>query len=173
MSAKPEAIRSLATDRIWIAQAARNLANKDLAQDAVQDVALIALRSLPDDHPEPRKWIGLVLKRQCWQLNRREGSEASLLYETMASSGDGHVNVIESEPAGRCDDPEHVAQAREQLHEIGEAMELLKHDEAQALFEQMEGYGYRDICDMHGWTFRKVDRCLTEGRARLRELVAA
>jgi DNA-directed RNA polymerase specialized sigma24 family protein len=32
------------------------------------------------------------------------------------------------------------------------------------------GYSYREITEMTGWTFTKVNRCSAEGRARLREL---
>ena len=33
---------------------------------------------------------------------------------------------------------------------------------------QAQGYSYAEICERCGWTYTKVNRCLAEGRARLR-----
>jgi hypothetical protein len=35
-----------------------------------------------------------------------------------------------------------------------------------------EGYTYKEICEITGWTYTKVNRCLTEGRRTLRERAA-
>jgi DNA-directed RNA polymerase specialized sigma24 family protein len=34
------------------------------------------------------------------------------------------------------------------------------------------GYTYREICELTGWSYTKVNRCLAEGRERLREMAA-
>ena len=34
------------------------------------------------------------------------------------------------------------------------------------------GFSYREIMARQGWTYTKVNRCLSEGRAALRELAA-
>ena len=49
----------------------------------------------------------------------------------------------------------------------------LKRDEARALAARMLGYSYREIADGFGWSYTKTNRCVTEGRARLRALLAA
>jgi DNA-directed RNA polymerase specialized sigma24 family protein len=37
---------------------------------------------------------------------------------------------------------------------------------------QAEGYSYAEIQAITGWSYTKVNRCLAEGRARLRALGA-
>jgi DNA-directed RNA polymerase specialized sigma24 family protein len=46
----------------------------------------------------------------------------------------------------------------------------LKPQERLALFLQGQGYSYAEIQRLCGWTYTKVNRCLAEGRERLREL---
>lgn len=43
-------------------------------------------------------------------------------------------------------------------------------DQRTALVEQALGYSYHEIGARHSWTYTKVNRCVTEGRARLRRL---
>ncbi len=35
-----------------------------------------------------------------------------------------------------------------------------------------EGYSYKEICEITGWTYTKVNRCLTEGKAAFLARVA-
>jgi DNA-directed RNA polymerase specialized sigma24 family protein len=44
----------------------------------------------------------------------------------------------------------------------------LKANERIAIVLQAEGYSYAEICEMLGWSYTKVNRCLAEGRAKLR-----
>jgi DNA-directed RNA polymerase specialized sigma24 family protein len=39
--------------------------------------------------------------------------------------------------------------------------------------QQAAGFSYDEIAARHGWTFTKVNRCVTEGREALRELMPA
>jgi DNA-directed RNA polymerase specialized sigma24 family protein len=41
-----------------------------------------------------------------------------------------------------------------------------------ALQLKAEGYSYREICQLTGWTLTKVNRCLTEGRRALAQRLA-
>ena len=45
----------------------------------------------------------------------------------------------------------------------------LKPDERTALALQAAGYSYAEIAAAKGWTYTKVNRCIAEGRAALRE----
>jgi RNA polymerase sigma factor (sigma-70 family) len=67
--------------------------------------------------------------------------------------------------------------AREEDHDalidMRDAMPALKPDERIALLSQMLGYSYDEIGHANGWTYTKVNRCLTEGRRALRKAVAA
>lgn len=52
------------------------------------------------------------------------------------------------------------------------SLHRLKPDERRALVLRGEGYSYAEICELTHWTHTKVNRCLAEGRARLRQLGA-
>ena len=43
-------------------------------------------------------------------------------------------------------------------------MRRLKPQEVRCLLLKAEGYSYNEICRITGWTYTKVNRCLTEGR---------
>jgi DNA-directed RNA polymerase specialized sigma24 family protein len=47
----------------------------------------------------------------------------------------------------------------------------LKPDERTALGLLGLGYSYEEISALRGWSYTKVNRCVSEGRARLREAV--
>jgi hypothetical protein len=60
----------------------------------------------------------------------------------------------------------------ERLRQGAEALHRLKPQEARALRLKAEGYTYKEICRITGWTYTKVNRCLTEGRQALRHRAA-
>jgi hypothetical protein len=48
---------------------------------------------------------------------------------------------------------------------------LISRENAQAKFTRFptngpQGHSYQEICELTGWTYTKVNRCLTEGRKR-------
>ena len=49
-------------------------------------------------------------------------------------------------------------------------MRRLKRDEARALMLKAEGLSYNEIGERLGWTYTKVNRCITEGRRRFLHL---
>ena len=53
-----------------------------------------------------------------------------------------------------------------------EALKQLKPQEIRALVLSAEGYSYKQIQEITGWTYTKVNRCLTEGRKAFLERVA-
>ena len=53
------------------------------------------------------------------------------------------------------------------LRQGAEALGQLKPQEIRALGFRAEGYSYREICEITGWTWTKVNRCLTERRHAL------
>ncbi len=68
--------------------------------------------------------------------------------------------------------PAERAERRERALARARVLQRLKPDERRALVLRAEGYSYAEICEMNGWTYTKVNRCLAEGRARLRQLGA-
>jgi DNA-directed RNA polymerase specialized sigma24 family protein len=83
---------------------------------------------------------------------------AGLAPERFAGDPLAAVEAPAPDPAARY---ERVAVARH-------ALARLKANERLAIVLQAQGYSYAEICDACGWTYTKVNRCLAEGRARLR-----
>lgn len=69
------------------------------------------------------------------------------------------------------DSPAELAEREEDLDLAREALAALKPQERQALMLQAEGHSYDEIADRLAWTRTRVNRNLTEGRARLRDQV--
>ena len=131
----------------------------DDADDAFARATLILLEKAPP-HPEPRlaAWMHLVTKREALAVRReRERLLGSELTDASPSPAPC--------PAERVERSEWAEARARWLHR-------LKPDERRALILRGEGYSYAEICEMNSWTYTKVNRCLVEGRARLRQLGA-
>ena len=129
----------------------------DDADDAVQRATLILLTKAPE-HPPPRlaAWMHVVTRREALAVRReRERLLGGEVPEAVAS------------PV-----PCPAEQAERREHSRARAGDLarLKPAERRALVLRGQGYSYREICALTGWTYTKVNRCLSEGRARLRQL---
>jgi DNA-directed RNA polymerase specialized sigma24 family protein len=93
-------------------------------------------------------------------------------FEWSTSESDGTFDLSQALPADS-PDPHEAAERKEQLAERRRAIAALKHDERHALWLLALGLSYAEICDATGWTHTKVNRCLSEGRAALRERSAS
>jgi DNA-directed RNA polymerase specialized sigma24 family protein len=69
-------------------------------------------------------------------------------------------------------DPHERVERREQVGEAVRLLNRLKPQERLALVLKAHGYSYAEIRELCGWTYTKVNRCLAEGRRRLRQLGA-
>ena len=63
-------------------------------------------------------------------------------------------------------------ESAERVERSAEVMRRLKRDEARALMLKAEGLSYVEIGERLGWTYTKVNRCITEGRRRFMRLYA-
>lgn len=144
-----------------LAIARRNSAGYDDAEEAVQDAFVLFI-----DHFDPGSdapalaWLTLTLKRRCWALYRlrRRGWEQDAGRDADRYSG---KQVL----AGHREDSLQLA---EQIATTRDLLGELKHDERRALLLLAAGYSYREICDLTGWSYTKVNRCISEGRSSLR-----
>ena len=130
----------------------------DDADDALARATLILLEKAPP-HPPARlaAWMHLVTKREALAVRRER--------ERMLAA-----EVPDRASGAPC--PAERAERREWAHSRANALSRLKPDERRALVQKAEGFSYAEICEMNGWTYTKTNRCLTEGRARLRQLGA-
>jgi DNA-directed RNA polymerase specialized sigma24 family protein len=65
--------------------------------------------------------------------------------------------------------PEELLEATETTEHARTLIKRLKPNERRALTLLALGYSYREICELTGWTYTKVNRCIAEGRARMRQ----
>jgi hypothetical protein len=80
-------------------------------------------------------------------------------------------------PSGTDDDADAWTDERaerfERLRVGAEALANLKPQEIRCLLMRAEGLTYREICAATGWTYTKVNRCITEGRRAFLRRVAS
>lgn len=127
------------------------------AEDALQRASLTLLEKAPP-HPPARltAWMHVVTRREALALRRERerllGGEVPLSLESAAPC------------------PSERALQREQSLKRLRILGRLKPAERRALLLRGQGYSYAEISAVTGWSRTKVNRCLAEGRARLREL---
>jgi RNA polymerase sigma factor (sigma-70 family) len=154
------AVSLLGAHEVSLRRAARRVSIcHDDADEAVQRATLILLTKAPP-HP-PRRlagWMHVVTRREALAVRRER--ERLLAAE-----------VGEALPCG-APSPAERAERRERSRDRVRLLGRLKPDERRALVLKGQGFSYREICELTGWTYTKVNRCLAEGRARLRQLGA-
>ena len=131
------------------------------AEDAYQrgmEIMLTKAPSTDPDHLVP--WLKTVVKREAWAIRRQRERHTppASEFEDLDSPG----------PTTAHDHAERI----EQLRRGAEALARLKPQEVRALVLKAEGLSYQEICDETGWTYTKVNRCLSEGRRRFQDRIA-
>jgi RNA polymerase sigma factor (sigma-70 family) len=137
----------------------------DDADDAVQRASLILLTKAPAVDPGRLiAWMVVVTKHEAMAVRRaRERLLGCLAPDGAPIDPLDTIAADHPDPAERAERLEHLAEARA-------ALAALKANERLALVLQAQGYSYAEICELCGWSYTKVNRCLAEGRARLRQL---
>ena len=127
----------------------------DDADDALQRASLILLTKAPTiDAGRLIAWMVVVTRHEA--LAVRRARERHLHSDRLDSFFSDALD-----PAERAERAESFAEARA-------ALATLKANERLAIVLQAQGYSYAEICELCGWTYTKVNRCLAEGRAALR-----
>ena len=135
---------------------------RDDALDAYQRALEIYVRRLESLDPATEiSWLKVVVKHEALAV-RRQRADA--------------LPVEEEDLDGRAADTQRPVDellvARERVDRSAEALRRLKPDEAKALVLKAQGLSYREIGESLGWTYTKVNRCITEGRARFLKVYA-
>jgi RNA polymerase sigma factor (sigma-70 family) len=140
-----------------LATARRYAATPEDAEDAYQRGLEILLTKAPttsEDDLVP--WLKTVVKHEAFALRRHRERHAPV-------TDDGEL----AERGTQADATHDQACRYELLRQGAEALRQLKPQEIRALRLRAEGYTYAEICQITGWTYTKVNRCLTEGRQGL------
>lgn len=139
----------------------------DDADDAFQRAAEILLRKAPAIEPQRLvAWMQVVVGREA--LAVRRSRQRALGTETPSPAHEDALGRITSVGPG----PFELLERRHRLASALRLLRRLKPQERRALVLQAQGYSYAEIQSITGWTYTKVNRCLAEGRARLRALGA-
>lgn len=163
-------VRSLATelyrDRythlLSIAQS--NAPSRADAEEALQEAFVAFISHFNPDGPAPAiAWFVLTLKRACWAKGSRKRVELSADDFGALETRSDRSRVDEASPC-----VSDMAERIEEAQTAREAMATLKPDERKALVLLGLGYSYKEICELTGWTYTKVNRCISEGRSSLR-----
>ena len=135
----------------------------DDADDAFQRATEILLTKAPS--VEQRRllgWMTVVTRHEAIAV-RRARERALGLGDAEPEALIGRLVSDAPGPSERFERAEHLAAARR-------ALAALKADHRRAIVLQAKGYSYAEICELCGWTYTKVNRCLAEGRAQLRSI---
>jgi RNA polymerase sigma factor (sigma-70 family) len=145
-----------------LATARRYSASLEDAEDAYQRGLEILLTKAPvTDESELVPWLRTVVKHEAFAIRRQRE-------RTTPTTDNGELGERPG-PEGATHEQ---AERYERLRLGAEALRRLKPQEVRCLVLRAQGYSYEEICDLTGWTYTKVNRCLTEGRRSLLQRVA-
>ena len=131
----------------------------DDAQDAVQRALEIYMRRVSSLDPATElAWLKVVVKHEALAVRRGRAGVA------------GEEFDLDAVPAVAQRSVEERLESAERVERSAEVMRRLKRDEARALMLKAEGLSYVEIGERLGWTYTKVNRCITEGRKRFLRL---
>jgi RNA polymerase sigma factor (sigma-70 family) len=141
----------------------------DDAEDAYQRALEILLTKAPPiDGDALVRWMQVVTKREALAVRRQR---ERLLSGPRAPGGDEDRDPLDS-IASESPQPTDRAESRERVARSGEALRALKPQEIRALTLKAQGYSYKEIGDITGWSYTKINRCMAEGRKRFLEVFA-
>ena len=136
---------------------------RDDALDAYQRALEIYLRRIESLDPATEiAWMKVVVKNEALAVRRSR----TQLVPVEEIDVDGSAAESQQRPV---DD---LLAARERVGRSAEALRRIKPDEARALVLKAQGLSYAEIGESLGWSYTKVNRCLTEGRARFLKVYA-
>ena len=134
----------------------------DDAYDAYQRALEILMRHAARLDPERAAgWLHTVVKHEALAINR---SRRRML-------GTDELDLDELE-ASTSASPEERVLAADRVARSAEALRGLKPQEVRALWLKALGHSYEQICEVTGWSYTKVNRCLAEGRKSFLERYA-
>lgn len=143
----------------------------DDADDALQRALEILLLKAPSDDPrELIRWTQTVVKHEALAVKRDR--ERILSGPAAATPEPGREDWVAMIPA-RADGPPERAERREAIARSREALQALKPQELRALGLLAEGYSYKEIGEITGFSQTKINRCLAEGREKFRRVLSS
>src|SRR4051812_44686011 len=135
-----------------MAVARRHSRTPEDAEDAYQRGLEILLTKAPSTHADDLlPWLKTVVKHEAFALHR-------------ARERAGQPTPHEWIPGDASAPPQDQAERLERLQIGAEALGRLKPQEIRCMLLLAEGHTYKQIQELTGFSYTKVNRCLTEGR---------
>ena len=126
----------------------------DDAQDAYQrTLEIFMAHAARLDPGSVAGWLHVVVKREAQAIRRSR--------QRCVTSSEVDFDKYESRSTPSAD--ERLASV-DLVGRAAEALQRLKPQELRALWLKAQGHSYNEICVLTGWSYTKVNRCLTEGR---------
>jgi RNA polymerase sigma factor (sigma-70 family) len=134
----------------------------DDAHDAYQRALEILMRHAARLDPDRAAgWLHTVVKHEALAINRSR--------RRIVGSSDPDLDALEARTSAS---PEERVIASDRVARSAEALHGLKPQEVRALWLKALGHSYEQICEVTGWSYTKVNRCLAEGRKSFLERYA-
>src|SRR5512133_3897800 len=134
----------------------------DDAHDAYQRGLEILMRHAARLDPERAAgWLHTVVKHEALAINRSR--------RRIVGFAEVDLDALESRTSAS---PEEHVLGADRVARSAEALHGLKPQEVRALWLKALGHSYEQICEVTGWTYTKVNRCLAEGRKSFLERYA-
>jgi RNA polymerase sigma factor (sigma-70 family) len=149
-------------------QATHNAQLPSDVEDALQEAYALFLEHYDGRWPA-LPYLLTTVKRCAWAARRRASRRREIGADQLLGP-DADGDIWELLPHAGLEPPEAVERA-EALERRREALAQLKRDEQRALLLLGLGLSYAEIAEVNDWTYTKVNRCVAEGRVRLRELL--
>jgi RNA polymerase sigma factor (sigma-70 family) len=158
----------LAVKRHLLLRQARKHAQLEVdAEEALQSAYALFIERY-DGRFDALPWLLTTIKREAWQIAKRAHRRRELaITAAPRADGQGTADLTDAFPDLDAD-PFERACRNQFTADSRAALERLKPDQRRALLLLGFGYSYAEIAESCGWTMRKVNRCLSEGRAALR-----
>jgi RNA polymerase sigma factor (sigma-70 family) len=140
----------------------------DDVDEALQRGLEILLHKAPTDDPrELVRWTQTVIKHEALAVRAERERILAGPAATAEPEGEDWVAMLPTEADG----PVERAERHEAIERSREALATLKPQELRALTLLAEGYSYREISEITGYSATKVNRALAEGRERFRRFL--
>jgi DNA-directed RNA polymerase specialized sigma24 family protein len=154
------------------AQAAVNSTRKGHIDDALADASVAFLRFYKGPAGvDALRYLMVCVRTAAWEIDRRQRRiEEHDIDRFMPEEAQRRRIARVLDPGG---EPGERYERMEAVQERKDLLAQLKPDERTAITMFAYGFSYVEICDRQGWTYTKVNRCMAEGRQRLRQLLSA
>ena len=134
----------------------------DDAQDAYQRALEIFIRRAGSLERETMAaWLRTVVKHEALAVRAARGRQIA-----------GTEIDFDAREAPQLPTDDERAESFALMERSAEALKRLKPQEVRALLLKAQGHSYQEICELTGWSYTKVNRCISEGRRSFLDRVA-